>query len=87
MAHRFTKLKPPFKYRVVRLVREQPDIRYSKARLLAFGAAAIAAAAGCDEKTVRRAIADEQIEPESLRSIAEWIYRWKDKRKANETKL
>ena len=73
MAKGFKTVKPPFFYRVVRIAREEPLKRGSKARLVAYGLRSIAAIAGCDLKTVRRAIAAEQLDEESLESVLDWI--------------
>lgn len=59
--------------RSVRLVAEQPARKGSKARLFAYGFAAIADLSGVSEKTVARAINRNDLNPQSLISVVNFI--------------
>lgn len=47
--------------------------RAGKARLYAFGFVAVAAVAGCDEKTVKRALRRGTLDMNSLENVLDWI--------------
>lgn len=66
--------------RHARLVTEEPAKRAGKARLYAYGFRAIAAAAGCYEKTVRNAVQAGKLDPQNLRAVSAFVTHWKDNR-------
>lgn len=59
--------------RSVRLVAEQPARKGSKARLFAYGFAAIADLSGVSEKTIARAINRHDLNPQSLFSVLSYV--------------